>query len=142
MARGGGVRISVSYHLPPDDPHDGVQLQPMDTYGTAEERTDVVEADTFELVKLLRRRGITVAVPAGVGRLAYEDTSANLSMLLHGGDRSVVLGERHLRRRKRSAKHGWRETMTALCRSTSAFCTPTGACGFRSPATSSICICS
>lgn len=91
MAAGEGVRISVSYHLPPDNPHDGVMVHPMDTFGTDEERSDVVEADTFEVVKLLRRKGIAVTVPDAVGRLAYEDTSANLAMLVHGGDTAAEL---------------------------------------------------
>ena len=93
MAAGSGVRLSVSYHRPPDEPYNGVKLQPMDSYGTDDERTDVVESDTFEIVKLLRRRGIDVAIPDGVSRLAYEDTTANLALILHGGAEPAKLAE-------------------------------------------------
>lgn len=95
MSQGDGVRVSVGQHLPPS-PGAAVEVVPLDTWGTAEARTHYVEADTFEVVKLLRRGGVEVSVPAGVARLAFEDTAANLSLILHRGAAAVSAAERTL----------------------------------------------
>ena len=97
MAAGDGVRVSIGYHLPPDGEGPPVQVVPLDTWGTAEGRSYYVEADTFEVVKLLRREGVEVSVPDGVKRLAFEDTVVNLSLLLHRGADAAAAAERTLR---------------------------------------------
>ncbi len=44
-----------------------------------------VEGDTFEVVKVLRKEGEQTDVPASLCRLAFEDKSANLGMIMHSG---------------------------------------------------------
>jgi hypothetical protein len=90
-----GVRISVAYH-PPDDNGPPVQVIAHDTYGSAENRFEYVEADTIEVVKLLRRAHVDVVVPEGLTRLAFEDMSANLAMILHRGPLAAETAEQTL----------------------------------------------
>ena len=95
MSANAGIRVSVAYHLLEDgDPP--VQVLAHDTYGCANARKHYVEGDTFEIVKLLRRRGIEITVPDGITRLVFDDTSANLAMILHRGRTAAETAEQTL----------------------------------------------
>ena len=95
MVPGEGVRVSVSNHLPlgTHPVADGIYVRPMDTFGTDENQSPVVEADSIEVAKLLRRRDLQVSSPDDVLRLGYEDTSANLAMFMHIGNSASQLAE-------------------------------------------------
>lgn len=96
MEPGQGVRVCVSYHPRSEEAVGPVQLEAFDTFGTDEERMKFVEGDTFEVVKLLRRDGIKVTIPADIGRLVFEDTCVNLAMIRHSGEDAVAAAQRTL----------------------------------------------
>ena len=96
MSPGNGVRISVAYQLPTED-GPAVELVAHDTFGSSSERSSYVEGDTFEIVKVLRRNGVSVSVPDGLMRLAFEDTSANLAMIMHRGPKAAETAEETLK---------------------------------------------
>jgi hypothetical protein len=96
MAAGDGVRLSIAFHAKPEGARPARAIVSFDTFGDAADRFDYVEGDTFEIVKVLRKEREETAVPEALGRLAFEDMSANLGMVMHSGKGASVAARKTL----------------------------------------------
>lgn len=97
MDAGDGARVMVSFHHLSDrddrDESSEIAVVPMDKCGSGDDRDHYIEADSIEIVKLLRKRGQAVTIPNEVKRLAFEDTVVNLAMFSHTGESAVANAE-------------------------------------------------
>jgi len=82
MNPGEGIRIAISYH-----PHGSLlgerHIVAKDTISRVEDKFDYVEACSSELRKLIERRGASIAWPAGLIAVAFEDKIDNFPLVSH-----------------------------------------------------------
>jgi hypothetical protein len=85
MQRGDGICIHVCYLDQPEEPREPLEIQILDWLERGSERYDYVESDSFDLIKVLRRSGLTVAMRDNVTRLVFEDRVVNFPLLVLAG---------------------------------------------------------
>lgn len=86
---GDPVGLLLSVHHVPQEPLTVPRVvTPLMDVVRGSERQLVVEADTFEIRKLLRRRGEELSIPA-VTRLAFEDRYHSFPLIIHDAPASV-----------------------------------------------------
>ncbi len=93
MENGQGIRIAISYRPCEQISHDLRQIDVLDSILYDGGRAKYIEANTREIIKLLRRQGESVAFEDDVMLLEFEDTVDNLPLFLHFGQRALVLAE-------------------------------------------------
>jgi hypothetical protein len=90
-----GLQISVSYHdsenlLP------GCYIRPTSDLLIGDQRVGYLEAESIELIKLLRRSHQAVTVPEIVRWIAFEDCVINFPLVLHSGPPAVTSAQETL----------------------------------------------
>lgn len=88
---GAGIRLSISYQNMFDPITSECLLQCFDTLWRDTAELRYVESDTWEIVKLIRKRGGNVEIPKDVVFIAFEDMVINFPLIQHLGKKSVEL---------------------------------------------------
>jgi hypothetical protein len=89
MRPGDSVGLLLSLHHVPKEPLTTPRLvKPLMDIVRGPERQQVIEADTFEIRKLLRRRGEDLTIPA-VARVALEDRYHTFPLIIHNSPLAV-----------------------------------------------------
>jgi hypothetical protein len=85
-----GVQISVSYH-DHEKASPGRHILSANALLLGNTRIDYLEADTLDLIKLLRRNGEAIRVPENISWIAFEDSVVNFPLILHTGPTALAL---------------------------------------------------
>ncbi len=93
LKKGDGVRLCVSYHEKMDAPAGKRVIHSSGTLTQGSDTFSYVEADTIELVKVLRRMGESIELPQSVSFVIFEDMVLNLPMVMHAGPDAVPMAE-------------------------------------------------
>lgn len=92
MEPGDGVRVSVCYDCAMRSEIKGRELVPTGCHGEDEANArPYVEADTLEVVKMLRRRGLDLEQPPDLAWLSIGDRTLNLPLIRHYGPEAYSL---------------------------------------------------
>jgi hypothetical protein len=85
MQKGDGVRMHVAYNKKDDRARPARELVALDWLTRGVETYNFVEADSADLVKLLRRNGHEIETGSDIVRIAFEDMVVNLPLIMHAG---------------------------------------------------------
>jgi hypothetical protein len=96
MSRGDGVRISISYHPKAESLSGERIIVPTGEITLAEGKRSYVEACTFDLIKLLRRRNAPAESPVDAVCVAFQDHVFGLPLIAHCGTDSAGDAQRTL----------------------------------------------
>ncbi|MFN0017829.1 MAG: hypothetical protein ACKVP0_06185 [Pirellulaceae bacterium] len=86
-----GIQLAISYHQRENSPCDGRHVVLLDRLTWGDRRFSVIEADTIELEKILRRHNETLLIPHDASVFIFEDMSLNLPLIVHCGEQAVRL---------------------------------------------------
>jgi hypothetical protein len=96
MQRGDGICIHVCYLDRPEEPREPVQVEVLDWIERGIERHEFIESDGFDLIKALRRSGLTVVMRDNIARLVFEDRIVNFPLIVLRGKNAPELAGRIL----------------------------------------------
>lgn len=90
MSRDTGIRLSISYHHIQDAAGSRKRwIVLKDWLQREQDSFYYLEADTIELLKLLKVQGKAIIMPASFRWIAFEDKVLNLPLLMHAGEGAV-----------------------------------------------------
>lgn len=93
LKRGDGIRVCVSYHEKMDAPSGKRVIHSSGTLTQGSDTFNYVEADTIELVKVLRRMDGGIDVPESVSFVIFDDMVLNLPLVMHSGPSAVAMAK-------------------------------------------------
>lgn len=91
MDKGHGARLSVAYYPARSHSRGQCCVESADTIQLGPVTRFYVEADTVEVIKILRRMGQDVCLDGRLAFVAFEDKVVNLPVIMHHGCSAVAL---------------------------------------------------
>jgi len=93
IIKGDGVRITISHHETNSNFDDGCYIVPTQSLIVDTTISNIVDYDSIEIVKLIKRHGVNVEIPNDSKLVAFDDMVLNLPIFLHSGKDALNLTE-------------------------------------------------